>query len=74
MVQVILLFKLGVLLSACLLVNDVNPITVHLRIPPPDHALVLTQMFLKSVDTASVQINEVAERMRKEGQELGGSA
>jgi len=74
MVQVILLFKLGVLLSACLLVNDVNPITVHLRIPPPDHALVLTQMFLKSVDNASVLINEVAERMRKEGQELGGSA
>ena len=60
MVQVILLFKLGVLLSACLLVNDVNPITVHLRIPPPDHALVLTQMFLKSVDNASVLINEVA--------------
>jgi len=74
MVQVILLFKLGVLLSACLLVNDVNPITVHLRIPPPHHALVLTQMFLKSVDNASVLINEVAERMRKEGQELGGSA
>ena len=36
--------------------------------------LVLTQIFLKSDDAASVLINEAAEQMRKEGQELGGSA